>query len=277
MLKKIRKKIAKQFNFVLKFDSVEGGMYCAIYNAIRFISGDAGRIIYNKEHGFYKVIDNNAELFYCEKGRSRFYKEGVAERINYLGSNYFLDSIEFNDEDFIVDCGANIGEIYLYLKSKNKKIKYLAFEPAPREFDCLCHNVGKENATNMGLWHEDGTIDFFISSKGADSSVIEPKYFESIQKIKTKRLDECFNSKRIKLLKLEAEGAEPEVLQGAIGILDNVEYIAADLGFERGKAEESTFVPVANFLLSQGFELVHLNSKKFTALFKNIKAQHNNP
>ena len=34
-----------------------------------------------------------------------------------------------------------------------------------------------------------------------------------------------------------------------------INYISADLGFERGSNEESTLAPVSNFLINQGFKL----------------------
>ena len=66
-----------------------------------------------------------------------------------------------------------------------------------------------------------------------------------------------FITDKVKLLKLEAEGAEPEILMGAENKLELIQYIAADLGFERGKKEESTYKQVTNFLLSRGFILVN--------------------
>ena len=61
---------------------------------------------------------------------------------------------------------------------------------------------------------------------------------------------------KIKLLKLEAEGAEPEIVQGIGEKLDLIEYISADLGFERNR--ESTFAPVTNYLLERNFEVINI-------------------
>ena len=45
---------------------------------------------------------------------------------------------------------------------------------------------------------------------------------------------------KIKLLKLQAEGAEPEVSKGSLNSLKNIKFITADLGPERGLNQEST-------------------------------------
>jgi hypothetical protein len=69
------------------------------------------------------------------------------------------------------------------------------------------------------------------------------------------------------LLKLEAEGAEIEVIEGAERILSKTRYITADLGFERkGK---STLPDVTNYLLQKGFEIVEFSSPRIVVLFKN--------
>ncbi len=82
------------------------------------------------------------------------------------------------------------------------------------------------------------------------------------------RLD-SFIDKNIKLLKLEAEGGELEVLEGAGEKINKINYISADLGPERGVNQESTFVPVSNFLNQKNFSLIEYNANRFTALFKN--------
>ena len=40
-----------------------------------------------------------------------------------------MDEINFNSEDLIIDCGANVGELYMSLLLKEKSCKYVAFEP----------------------------------------------------------------------------------------------------------------------------------------------------
>lgn len=185
-------------------------------------------------------------IHFCEKGRFRFYKKGPEKRVHDLAKNYFIDTIKFEGGDVVIDCGANIGELFFYFKNNISDIEYIEFEPSPREFECLKLNIKGNSAYNIG--HEESSLDFYISSQGADSSIIQPKSYSHVKKIKASRLDDVYKSKkRIKLLKLEAEGAEPEVLLGCGTLLDNIEYVAADLGFERGIKEESTFLPVANF------------------------------
>ena len=73
----------------------------------------------------------------------------------------------------------------------------------------------------------------------------------------------------IKLLKLEAEGAEPEILYGLNKKINLIDYISIDAGFERGKSLESTLVPCINYLSKKNFELIGYSNTRIVILFKN--------
>lgn len=200
------------------------------------------------------------------------YKNGLFERAIEIGNIYHLNHIHFREGDLIVDCGANSGDLYLYFKQLEIAIRYVAFEPSPKDFECLRHNIPPHNQDifQKGLFDENGTLDFFVSTSGADSSFIDPGFHDSIEKIEVVRLD-SFDFSTIKLLKVEAEGAEPEVLQGALLLLPKIQYISVDAGFERGQNQESTLVDVFNFLTANKFELVNLSHNRIVGLFKNTQ------
>ena len=81
--------------------------------------------------------------------------------------------------------------------------------------------------------------------------------------------------KDIKLLKVEGEGAEPEIIEG-LGIqLESVQYISADLSDERGLTLEYTVTQVTNFLLSNNFEMLDFSPDRFIFLFRNKKISLN--
>ena len=70
------------------------------------------------------------------------------------------------------------------------------------------------------------------------------------------------------LLKLEAEGAEPEVIYGANKTLINLNYIAADLGPERGFNEECTIKEVSNSLYKNNFKMIDFKYPRICCLYK---------
>ena len=71
------------------------------------------------------------------------------------------------------------------------------------------------------------------------------------------------------MIKLESEGAEPEILEGLKKNLSLVKYITIDCGFERGEDQKSTIAECCNYLLSNNFEFTNFGYPRIVALFKN--------
>ena len=250
-------------------------MFCRLANLRSLISSRLGndfkvRFSYDAKTCKYTISDNNHHLVaYHEKLALWSYQRGIANRAKEIGDTYHLANIEFIDGDLIVDCGANIGDLALFFKDSEKLIEYIGIEPAPLEYECLIENVSPSVCHNLGLWSENKILNFYLAGQKGDSSFIEPREFDSVTKVNAVRLDQLIN-RNIKLLKIEAEGGEPEVLMGAEQLLRKIQFISADLGFERGPSAESTLVPVTNFLIKRDFELVAISHKRVVALFRNL-------
>jgi FkbM family methyltransferase len=222
--------------------------------------------------GFYKLTAGNRSRFFVSPKNAQWgYWNGISNRGDALCSGYFLNEIQFHMGDLIVDCGAQIGDLNIHFENLGVSIEYIGFEPSVREFECLSKNVYPHKVFNMGLWKQKEILEFYVSSLNADSSFIEPKKFSNKILIPVDRLDNLIQRK-IRLFKLEAEGAEIEVLIGCEKILKNIAYIAVDCGFERGITEENTYPDVINFLLSRGFQIIRAISPsgRNTVLFKNL-------
>jgi len=136
----------------------------------------------------------------------------------------------------------------------------------------LLQNVKGKNCFQIALGEIESEVEFFYSPANADSSLIEPREFIAKYPVKVARIDTLFED-FIKLLKIDAEGAEIEVLRGAQNILHKIKYISVDLGFERGRTEESTFIEVMNFLIPNGFLPIKVN-KRLVVLFENTSMNH---
>jgi FkbM family methyltransferase len=258
----------KIFNKILV--RMSGSLFCAAFNLRAFILGREIRLKFDSVSGKYSAIDNNlTRIFYHTKQGNLSYEKGFKDRAKGLSWAYMLDKIDFVDDDVIIDCGANVGDLGLFFIYAGKKIKYYGIEPSPLEFECLAENMPKGININVGLWSESKELQFYVSSEGADSSLIEPCFYNRVVSVKACRFDGLYSNLKIKLLKLEAEGAEPEVLEGFGSNLENIEWIAADLGYERGLRMESTFSEVTNYLLKRDFELVDFNPQRVSALYKN--------
>ena len=55
-----------------------------------------------------------------------------------LGNSYHLELIDFGQNDLIIDVGANVGDLLLYLPVH---VNYIGVEPSPTEFSLLSLNI----------------------------------------------------------------------------------------------------------------------------------------
>lgn len=210
-----------------------------------------------------------------------FLTNGLSKRGNQLREQYLLDRIEGRIEK-VVDVGANSGDFLLAFE--DDLTEYLGIEPIEEEFVALNRNCKfrklrqplKSAASNCI-----STMEIFVSTSGGDSSLVEPANgFSEKRRIPAVTLDSVFlqpefsNSfAQIDLLKIEAEGFEPEVLEGCGETLKCTRYVAVDGGPERGPLESTTIEPCANYLFAKGFTLVAINitSRPGVALFRNSR------
>lgn len=136
----------------------------------------------------------------------------------------------------------------------------------------LKNNVKRsENLFDMALGNVDSELVFYTATSKGDSSLIEPEVWTEKIVVQVIRLDSFIEEKQIpsiKLLKLEAEGFEPEILEGLGNMLDRCEYVAVDGGYERGVDREQTLTTCTNYLLSNGFEMVDIYFAWSRALYK---------
>ena len=112
-------------------------------------------------------------------------------------------------------------------------------------------------------------VSFYVNSEEADSSIFEPPSHSKMINVQGIRLDSLVKEK-VKLLKIDAEGGELEVLIGCENILGLITYITIDCGFEKGKNKESTLIACLGFLQKHGFELLEVG-QNFRFLFKNSR------
>ena len=236
--------------------------------------------------GFYRISyrfpEKNLIWHFPKNNRqrgSKCYRKGLKERGLELAKSYKIDCLKFEEEDIVLDCGANYGDLLLYLEFLNIKLNYYAFEPGLEEYKTLEVNMKNMNTKikkytyKLGLGNSNSIKDFYYSPADGDSSIIEIDSFVKKVQIEVIKLEDFvkqkLSNKKIKLLKLEAEGAEPEVLEGSKEILKQVEFIAADLGPERGLNKNCTLTEVTNFLQEHNFVIQEFGYPRITALFRN--------
>jgi len=218
--------------------------------------------------------DHQTHFFaHCERVNS--YLAGLEARGEKLAKEYLLDQVPFGPGDNIVDIGANVGDLALAIQSLGIEVNLTAFEPSPREFAALERNLASNSAIkgfkafNAAVWSDDDDQkEFYVKSATADSSIIPIDGYDETISVPTVRLDTVLPKKTYKLLKLEAEGAEPEILLGASQILSCFQFVSADVGFERGLRQESTLPEVTRILVEHGFHIKAVGRDRLILLFE---------
>jgi len=234
--------------------------------------------------GLYTVTDHDHETYTQDSVTSRIaiarrervfrYRRGVDDRIRRLAKKYFVDRMTLNNGDVVVDCGANVGEIGLFAKAQ-ADVRLIAIEPSTREAGACDANLfgGSQDTHRIALWHSEGTQTFYDSNATGDSSLIAPaQAHTSASTVRTTTLTKLSSElgvERIKLLKIEGEGAEPEILAGANDIMPNVDYCTVDCGPERGANQDHVIPQVCNNLIGAGFELLDVNLERQIFWFRN--------
>ena len=190
--------------------------------------------------------------------RWKLYKKGWTARLDQLAREYGLGRhLDLGPESVILDIGANAGEFAHAAARAGARI--YCVEPDPQAFACLRHNTA--NLANVSchdalFWKETATLDFYSAPERADSSVFAEGEGPKLEKqaITADAFAEEHGITRIDLVKCDAEGAEPEVLEGAKGVLARAKLVAVDTGAERKGAR--TNIQCAAILNAAGLNII---------------------
>jgi FkbM family methyltransferase len=160
-----------------------------------------------------------------------------------------------------IDIGANVGLWSCDLVEKFEKV--IAFEPVKDFIECYRKNVKKDNffVYECALGREESYIKMNIVEGNTGHTHIDKN---SIGKgnIPLKTLD-SFNFTNVDLIKIDVEGYENDILQGA---LHTIEYNKPVLVIEQQKHEyqdDSKSLPAVRFLETLGYRVIGQYNKDF--------------
>lgn len=240
-------------------------LFCKLINLIYKKDGKI-----NFYDGKYIKENKNFQKIYYPNKRILRVVNNYEIQLEKIFNTYCINSVNLKNGDLVLDCGANTGELFLSIKKRGIEIDYVGFEPDKEAFTCLVLNTNmtENKHFNLGLSNKNNNKNFYFDSEGGNSSFIDFGS-DNFEVVETKRLDSLKFDKKIKLLKIDAEGYEPEVLEGSIGCLENTEYISVDFGAERGKKGNTTLVKVNQLLTENNFQLIELSEYRLVGLYKN--------
>ena len=138
----------------------------------------------------------------------------------------------------------------------------IAFEPIPETADILCDQVQINRLEkivsigNKGVGDKEGTLSF-TNGRGAMNRVSLADEGENIERVKVVTLDAELTQDTKYFLKIDVEGYEYNVIEGASKLLssDNISVIIIELngsGSEFGRSNDD----VHNKILSHGFSSI---------------------
>jgi FkbM family methyltransferase len=247
--------------------------YCKTVNFRNAVRGKRQRIapVESEDPAIHLASDGTDSIYICRRGRHNRYRRGVMAGVDQLARDYSLDLISNLREGMFIDCGANVGELGFWARQRG--FKYVPFEPETLESRCiyLNHFEGAAHCIRKALWKEETVLKFYNRPDSADSSVLPDDEDEPAISIDATTLDAAVDLSAVTgplVFKLEAEGAEPEVLEGAVKSLSRLDWIAVDCGYERDPERARTFVETNTFLHDHGFRLVAAKFQRITALYK---------
>lgn len=187
-----------------------------------------------------------------------------------------LKYLKDNNINDCFDVGANIGQYAKLIRSSGFKGKVFSFEPQSKAFEQLSKSAGGDPqwaVYNIGLGNIDGKSIINISKNSVSSSILdinaflvktapETKYI-SQEEIKINRLDTFLKGIKFKnrfFLKIDAQGFESKILEGAEGCFNDIYALQLELSCISLYHGEKLFDEMKGFIESRGFYLSSLES-----------------
>ena len=139
--------------------------------------------------------------------------------------NYIIKNFIWKKFGGIIDIGAHKGDKTKVILKFYPKDKYYLFEPFNNYYQILREKF--KNKKNIQIFKK-GVSDkideksFYTSDNNIHAegfSLNKNKYLEKVEKIKVINLDSINFHEKIKLIKIDAEGHEPEILIGASNLI----------------------------------------------------------
>lgn len=199
--------------------------------------------------------------------------------------------------DFAIDVGANLGFFTLFMsRLVGDSGKVFAFEPGADNLETLSHNLTLNQISNVQVikqpvWCREEPVTFYINSDSRGSHALFdpanwPDNVKSQANPKPAPMDATtldaldISKERVKVIKIDTEGAEQKILEGAAQMLAKYHppYIVSELnphGLAQSGCDNETF---RAFMREAGYDLffIHQNDAFPALVPPQVKVKHLN-
>lgn len=177
--------------------------------------------------------------------------------------------------DLVLDVGANEGTYPIELRQCGYKKRIISFEPLSQSFSLLQQRSAGDplwDCKNMAIGDSNGTIEINISGHKTSSSIlpITEAHIQAMptsavvgkEKVKIAKLDsllgKLFERNENIYLKIDVQGYEKHVLQGAEKVLRQTHVIELELSLTPMYESGTLMYEMLDYLAGIGFNLVSL-------------------
>lgn len=163
----------------------------------------------------------------------------------------------------IIDVGANIGLASAWFAHRDPNRTFHCFEPLASNARMIKLNCPQAHVHQFAVGKEPGQVTLNVDPDGVMASQIDCRWRTSETTFRVVSLDSFFGNdlpERVAALKIDAEGMEYEILQGATRVLDRTEQVV----LETHGAEIHD--RVIDLLKQSGFQIVSEKRRTHTGI-----------
>lgn len=176
-------------------------------------------------------------------------KGGVAKIIcREISRSYSFEEIDFKPGDVVLDIGAHVGVVSIYLAKKHPDIYVFAYEPVQANFARLVRNANANGVRNVLAFPlavtadgRDVQLTGDLSWNSGGVSACTRNEGANVFHARSTTLPAILREHeipRVKLLKIDCEGMEYEILYGAEDVLKKTDYLRGEFHTNQRLANE---------------------------------------
>lgn len=222
-----------------------------------------------KKKSFFRTYIRPLLPFPKRKTIRRYFPPFETRNIAFLAKKYGIDTI--------IDVGANYGQFVEKMRSVKFRGEIISFEPISFVHAAIEKKAGKDPnwriAPRMAIGDRNGEIDINIygdSSLSSPYTMVASSETPTVERLQLRTLDDALAEYDLRdrniLLKIDVQGFEPAVLDGARETLNHVTAIMMEVSLIRMYEHEVPYIEMLGRLRDIGFHAVFfspvINRKK---------------